>query len=461
VVGRRGLAWLTGSSAQLEARAPVSTGMRLRLAPALLPILLALCVVAGPARAASSRGHLDRGFGDDGTASAVVPGADREVEGFTVAADGRVYVLDGSTLVAFGSDGEVATEFGEGGQVDVAPAAGNGHPRGLAVDPQGRVLVVGAIEGSAQGYFPSSSVYVLRVLPDGSRDPEFGSGGEVVTDFGLAGAGPEPPTVSAGSILVDSQGRPVIGGSYGETSEPCGVNISGGPSPFVARLTASGEIDNAFGHAGHAILGEKGGVESLARSPAGGLVVFSTPCSTPPRAEARAPVFTDLTENGDPVTPAVHGALDFSWVAPRLDPKGRIIELESPPPAAIEYEPSALVRVLPNGHSDRSFGKGGRVVLRKPREPFNFAVDPAGRPVIVSASKARGTELRRLRLDGRPDPGFGPGGVIAARIAIPSALAFDAGGRIYTLSLTGDSTRRTIKVARFVPGTLRPAAPPG
>jgi uncharacterized delta-60 repeat protein len=423
--------------------------MRPRTAPALLLVFLALGPVALPAQGASPRGHLDRGFGTAGIASVVAPKDDHAVEGFTVGGDGRVYVLDGSSLLAFQSDGEVAGEFGEDGRVDVAPAAGEGVPVGLAVDSHGRLVVAGSIQAPILKYWPGYSTYVVRILPDGSRDPGFGSDGEVDTDFGLpnAGAGSEGPSVSASSIVADARDRPVIGGSYGETAEPCGVNFDGGPAPFLARLTTSGGLDQTFGKAGTTVFKGKGSVTSVEPAPAGALMVFSRACATPPREETRSPIFIDVDNSGNVGSPVMGGELPFTWIAPAVDPKGRVLALESPPPAAVEYEPNALVRLRPNGRPDPSFGRRGRVVLRDRAQPSAFAVDPEGRPVVASA-----TGLRRFRTNGKLDRGFGRGGRLKAKIGAPSAITFDAAGRIYTVSLPRNPSQPTVKVARFIPG---------
>jgi uncharacterized delta-60 repeat protein len=407
---------------------------------------------AGAARAASAQsstvpGSIDRSFGRSGLATVTVPDAESQIEGFAVAADGRVYVLDGSLLLAFGRDGEVAEEFGEGGRISVAPSAGESEIAGLAVDSQGRVLVAGSIKSQVQGYFPAYTPYVTRILPSGARDPGFGTGGELATDLGL----PKATTAYATSIVIDAEDRPIVAGSFGETTEPCGVTFGGGPSPYVARLTASGAIDPTFGKAGHTVLGEKGDVISLAPTPGGGLTVFSCPCASPPRVETPAPRFLELTARGHAAKPARHGGLPFTWGAPVVDPKGRIVELENSPPAAIEYEPDALVRTLPDGAPDPHFGRHGTVVLRKPKGASAFAVDAGGRPILASAAKGR-TELWRFRANGKPDHSFGPGGRLTAKAGAPRAIAFDAAGRIYTVSQARSSSVSTIEVARFIPG---------
>jgi uncharacterized delta-60 repeat protein len=418
--------------------------VRLRTAPALIPVLLALCVAAAPAGAAAP-GHLDRGFGRSGIATAGAPKRYDRINAFTVAADGRVYVLDGPLLLAFGEDGKLAHDFGDGGRITIASARG-GRPVGLAIDSRGRLLVTGSTrrrEGKG------SRAFVIRFLADGSRDPSFGRDGEVDAGFGLPDAvGGEGASVLSSAIVVDRQDRPVVGGSFGELNETCPY-FKPGQAPFVARLTASGAVDESFAEAGHAVLEGSGAVESLAPIPAGGFAAFRRSCSTPPRFEATAPTYRVFGEEGETSPLATRGGLFFTYTAPAIDPSGRVVELESPSPAA--EGPDGLVRLLPNGEMDPSFGNHGRVTLHHGLRRLDaFAVDSRGRPII--APESRGVVLWRLLPDGRIDKGFGPGGPLRAKGPEPSAIALDANGRIYTLGLTQGSSRTVVRIARFVPG---------
>jgi uncharacterized delta-60 repeat protein len=431
--------------------------VKVRTALPLIPVLLALCAVSVPARAASSHGRLDRSFGHSGIATVAAPKADDLIEGFTIAPGGRVYVLDGSLLLAFQSNGKVARNFGEDGQVTVAPAVGEGEPAGLAVDSLGRLLVTGSTYLQNQRAY---TAYVIRLLPSGSRDVSFGSGGEVDTHFGLpAPAGHKGLSLEATSIIVDVQNRLVVAGSFGKAAESCGYTIGSGPDPFVGRLTASGAIDKTFAGVGHAVLKGPGGVTSLAQLPGGGAAVFTTPCSTtpcsttpcstPPRFEWRSPYFSALTESGEASPFATERPLGFTYQAPAIDSNGRVLELESPPPAAEGAD--ALARYLPSGDPDPGFGRRGRVVLRRgSRWASAFAVDAQDRPIIAVA--ARKIELRRFLPDGKIDMGFGPRGRLTAKSTAPSAIALDARGRIYTVSLARNQSQTTVRVVRFIPG---------
>ena len=216
--------------------------MRRLRALLLVPALLAL-VTGGAAHAASPAG-LDRSFGHAGITTVDV--AKQAVpEGFAVTPEGRAYVLAGADLLAFGPDGKLVPGFGKKGRVAVA-RFGEGPPWSLAVDSEGRPLVAGSVKRSGR-----HEAFVIRFLPDGHRDPSFGSGGQVDTDLGLpslpSGA---KPVLDVTSIAVDAQDRPIIGGGSGRQIDACTSGFGGPSTSFVARLTVAGELDTTFAGTG-------------------------------------------------------------------------------------------------------------------------------------------------------------------------------------------------------------------
>jgi uncharacterized delta-60 repeat protein len=417
-----------------------------RTALLLLPALIALCLGAAGSRAAASEGRLDPSFGSAGTATVTAPGAEEGIGGFEVAPDGRVYVLAGSVLLAFGPNGEPAAEFGEDGQLKVAPAVGEGEATGLALDPEGRPLVIGSSHPEGQRIY---TAFLIRFLPDGSRDPSFGDGGEVDPTFGLpAATGGEAVSVRPSSLFVDGQGRIVVGGAFGTAGETCGVTIGSGLDPFVGRLTSSGAADTTFAGSGHVALGGPGSVGSVATTPGGGVAAFDYRCATPPRYEPSGATAVFLDEGG--AKASRERPLGFGYSAPRIDPKGRVVHIDGPPPIA-EGGHDVLTRERPGGGSDPTFGHKGRVVLDHGLHAArSFALDPRGRPVIAEAGGR--IELRRFHLNGSVDKRFGPGGRLTAKGRPPSAIAFGPGGLIYTLTLSHTSSGAQIEIARFIPG---------
>jgi uncharacterized delta-60 repeat protein len=421
--------------------------VRPRTSLALLAVLVALCALAAAAPAALAHGRLDTSFGSSGTATVTLPKTEERIGGFQIAPEGRVCLLLASTLLAFEKDGEVAAGFGEDGRVSIAPAVGEGETTGLAVDSQGRLLVTGSTHQAGQ---KDTEVFVIRLMPDGSRDPSFGSDGEVDTDFGLPAVPGQAPNAAASSIVVDQADRPIIGGSFEKEGEPCGFDLTrGSEAPFVARLTTAGALDGGFAGTGRATFKSSGGVSSLAEIPGGGSAVFTVPCSTPPRFESRAPLYSVLTESGEPSPLATERGIYFSYAAPKIDPRGRVLELESPPPAA--EGPDALTRYRPNGELDPSFGHKGTVVFRRGyREADAFAVDSHGRPIV--AVESSGIALMRFLPNGKVDKRFGHRGRLTTKGVNPSEITLDPQGRIYTVSVIHKSSRATVAITRFIPG---------
>lgn len=85
-------------------------------------------------------------------------------------------VIDSRWVVTrFSSDGQVDTGFGTGGVVvdDLEAGMQSRQPRGCAVQPDGKILLIGRGR-DASGFIGS---VVVRLMANGNRDASFGSGG--------------------------------------------------------------------------------------------------------------------------------------------------------------------------------------------------------------------------------------------------------------------------------------------
>lgn len=202
----------------------------------------------------------------DGWGGTAVAGARIEARllGVAGAADaaGNLYVSgrtfdERAAVVKLTPTGQPAVGFGLGGIVTFDPMAGQayeymgnegGFPSTLsnktatdvALDGAGRVLLIGSTRVADSG---SLEVWVVRLLPDGTLDPSFGTAGMALVD--VAGGGDD----LALQVAVDGQGRPVVTGSTRpSTPRPSPVTMITTPSTaprqqFVLRLTAGGERD--------------------------------------------------------------------------------------------------------------------------------------------------------------------------------------------------------------------------
>jgi len=100
----------------------------------------------------------------------------------------------------------------------------------------------------------------------------------------------------------------------------------------------------------------------------------------------------------------------------------------------------AVVRYLPDGRLDRSFGGGDGVALFHGQRPFTaVALQKNGRIVLTSPLGGEGG-LTRLLPGGRLDPSFGEGGVLYAGASTawyPTSVRVAGDGGIFTGGLTG------------------------
>lgn len=171
----------------------------------------------------SSAGAIDNTYGVGGVATTTLGGS-AEAHGLTVAS-GRAIVVgeqSGNLVVArFTITGQQDNTFGTGGEV-VTP---NGRGRAVAVQTNGQIVVAGQQANDAAVYRYSST---------GALDPTFDTDG--IVSFNIAGVD------IANDVAIDSSGRIIVGG----TSNVGTV----GARAYIARLSNSGSLDNAFGTGG-------------------------------------------------------------------------------------------------------------------------------------------------------------------------------------------------------------------
>jgi hypothetical protein len=421
--------------------------------------------------------RLDLSFGKAGVAQTATPapaeGTQEPGVSMALGPKGRVYALQGKTLLAFEADGKPAKRFGKNGRVTIGSSRGEILAAGVAVDSEGRVLVAGTLllagkEQPVSTFDPQvspSEAFIIRFLPNGNRDITFGNGGETDTTFGLPHPlykSLEPPTtieyatpiVAATTFAVDAGDRPVVGGSFITGLWQCGYSNEY-RSAFVGRLTASGAVDTTYAGKGYAVEENvTGSIRGMATTPEGGVVTLSNDRPCGPKEFVGPDTFNALTESGTP-SPALNPARPTSYGESLIavDPQGRSLILQTP--SEFSEEP-VLVRLLPSGDIDTSFGFGGGIPLQKPVSwATAMTVDGKGRTILAGGEG----QLVRYTEAGKRDWMFGHKGVV------PKANAGDEGtnmtalavgnGRIYAASSVEDPGLKTgygVQIARYLPG---------
>jgi uncharacterized delta-60 repeat protein len=199
-------------------------------------------VTTGTYDFALARYHPDRtidtaGFGTNGEVTVDFAGAYDSATGVALQADGKI-VAAGFATVAGQRDialarllpsGTLDPTFGSGGRVTTDLDGFDDSAAAVAVLADGAIVVAGS---SIAGDGVRDAV-VLRYLSDGSLDPTFGSGGIATLDFGL-----RPAAVYR--VLVQYDDKLVVAGSAQDGADATTGELA------VARLLPDGDPDPSF-----------------------------------------------------------------------------------------------------------------------------------------------------------------------------------------------------------------------
>jgi uncharacterized delta-60 repeat protein len=175
----------------------------------------------------NSDGTSDATFGANGLAKADF-GCDAGPHAMAVQPDGRIVVVGsyygyGFPLARFLPDGALDATFDGDGRVWTRFGGDEAAAYGLALQPDGRLVAA----GSSRPNYNQNNVALARYTADGQLDPTFGSGGLVSADFGGDDI--------ANDVAVLPDGKLVTAGS-----------------PTLARFNPDGTLDTSFGNGGSA-----------------------------------------------------------------------------------------------------------------------------------------------------------------------------------------------------------------
>lgn len=258
----------------------------------------------------------------------------------------------------------------------------------------------------AAGFASETGAFVLvRYLPDGTLDPSFGSGGIVQTPMGFG-------DVSVAELVILPDGKLLVTGEAEWFSE-------GSRHLALARFLPDGQLDIEFGRNGRAYARFFGNanVSGLALLPDGRFVVSGHISDT-------------------------NSSLQLGF---------------------------AIMRFLPNGIVDSSFGVFGRVVLRSPKLLFatSLVAQDDGKVVVGGVGEpepgVRSFAVIRLTETGALDPDFGEGGGVLTIFpegeSELNALVLQSDGKLVAggvVTIIPGSRRDFGLVRYFDDGTLDP-----
>jgi uncharacterized delta-60 repeat protein len=123
-------------------------------------------------------GSLDPSFEGDGIVVASFRPVDMVPLHLFVQRDGKLLAAGYGGITRFAADGSLDRSFGEGGRA----RAGSVEPETAAVQPDGKILVIGAVHRRSAPEEPGD-FGVARLTANGRLDSAYGRGGSVVTGF--------------------------------------------------------------------------------------------------------------------------------------------------------------------------------------------------------------------------------------------------------------------------------------
>jgi uncharacterized delta-60 repeat protein len=174
----------------------------------------------------AAAGALDPSFGQRGTVILSLPSSIAE-DAVLQPKDGKIVIATIGSVVRLLPNGSLDPQFGSGG-VAQSPVGGP-----LALQPDGKIVDVGAINGEFA---------VARFNSDGTADDTFGTGGTATTN--LAGLS----TTAIGAVVIyPGTGQILFGGSAHACSK-CAFDT------VLIRYNPDGSLDPAFGNGGAVVI---------------------------------------------------------------------------------------------------------------------------------------------------------------------------------------------------------------
>ena len=321
-------------------------------------------------------GSMDSSFSSDGKALVAFDyggAGDDRATGIAIQSDGRIVLVGTCQQDASGagdlaiarllSDGSLDTSFtGDGRKwIDFSGGSDDGGAA-VAIQDDGSIVVVGYTTNSNG----DNDFAIARVIPDGSLDYTFSDDGKKTIAFDLGGDGTDRAT----SVAIQSDGSIVVAGS---------ASGKNGDGDFaVARLTKSGGMDGAFSGDGRKTVAldrgasnEDGATGVVVQSDGSIMIGGYTQVSSTgdfdfavARLTSEGDLDTLFAIEGKKSIPFNYGGSDYdSANSMVMQPDGKIVIVGSSTKSDPQDTDFAAVRLNADGELDSTFGGGGKKTI--------------------------------------------------------------------------------------------------
>jgi uncharacterized delta-60 repeat protein len=362
--------------------------------------------------ALATPGSLDPTFGNGGSVFATIPALNPDVHGLAIQPDGKI-LMAGTTfgpdstqdfaVARLNPDGSVDTSFGTNGIVAIPfDNFADEYARAVGIQSDGKIIVAGHVQFGSPGW----DFGVVRLNANGTIDTSFGIGGKVKVNIG--------GNDFVNDMILQPDGKIVITGTMRPTPN---TDVP------VVRLTADGALDTTFNGTGKVFVaigeGINDGGNALALQPDGKILVVGYSGSNTLLFRLRSNGTLDIGDFGAfGIRLIAIGANGMDANSTAIQADGKIViggsTFGSPFRAVI------FARFAQDGSLDTSFGNGGSVSIdvRPSQSDFcrSVLIQSDGKIIGVGASGGNYI-LVRLNPNGSLDNEFGTGGKVAVNVA--------------------------------------------
>ena len=344
------------------------------------------------------------------------------------------------SLARLNTDGTLDTSFGNSGKVmtDFSPLAHQDDVLAAALQPDDKIVLAGFIHVTQSGNLLWA---VMRFNPDGSVDNSFGTDGKVT--LSLVGS----PSNQAFAVTVTPSGEVVVAGTYWN-----GNSLQTG----VVRLSSTGSVIGIMTNFQETGPGGYNKPNAIRVQPDGKIVTGGY--FNPGGQNVYNIKLVRFNPDGTPDSGFGTGGVvwenaGINEVINNIEllPDGRIVA------CGTRSSDFLVMRFLPNGQLDPSFGTNGRAVTT-----FNssyaipeMVVRPNGK-ILLAGRSVNDIAVAYYNADGSPDTTFNGTGKLAfnfptGSFVIPMAVAVDNAGRV----VLGGASSENLTSAAFAAARLK------
>lgn len=356
-----------------------------------------------------------------------------------------------ASIIRWNTDGSIDTTFGDAGtgvqsySVGAPFVNGGYNPYQFAVQADDKIVIMGFQRNDTY----LNAYWVARLLPNGALDTSFNGTGYLDLSFGTQ-------QDRGRCIAIQNDGKILVGGTSGNAAEYFSV----------ARLNPDGSLDTGFGIGGKVqtpFTGNESFAQSIVVQPDNKIILGGYTVNAPhakdfalARYNTNGTLDTGFGINGKVITTIGNNSDLITQLS--VQPDGKIVA--GGYTSSENFPWMCLVRYMPNGAIDTSFGVNG-IVINNDDNSRNCTIarQNDGKYLIAGCVDGIYFLIIRYNTDGTKDTSFGMNGVVNAFPATYGAaikVLIQPDNKIVACGGTNstDFLQQCYAIVRMNPGTL-------